>query len=116
MLSRNQRLRDTNDIRDVLRRGVCVTAPSVRLCALPGRGRGAVIVGKKVHKKAIARHRYQRWLRILLREFLSENGVLLGYDLVWVGRAGLLKYKKLADVRLEIIEAVTRLMRKLNNF
>ncbi|MAF80929.1 ribonuclease P protein component, partial [bacterium] len=117
MLSKQHRLQSEEEIRAVLRRGVCASTAGVRICALPAadkEGRTAVVVGKKVDKRAVIRHRYQRWLRELVREQLSSSERLSQYDMVWLAQPSISKHTQLNALRAEVTDCVKGLTKRLS--
>jgi ribonuclease P protein component len=86
MLPRPLRLTRQEDILRVLRTGRVVKNPYLRLHfqVLPEQPfpRFACVVGKKVHRHAVKRHRYQRWLRHLVRQHaptsFTGDAILIG--------------------------------------
>ncbi len=117
MLSKPHRLQSEEEIRAVLRRGVCVSTAGVRICARPATGksgRTAIVVGKKVDKRAVVRHRYQRWLRELVREHLASPEGLVQYDMVWLAQPSIVKHGQLAALRAEATDCAKRLIKRLS--
>jgi len=89
MLAQKNRLRRSQDIRDVLKNGQRVTIPEVYIYFKKNdleHGRIATIVGKKIHKQAVKRHRYQRWLRSLAADYVVSPAKTRSYDMVWVAQ------------------------------
>ncbi len=88
MLPRPHRLRATTTIKEVVRAGKVIPTPWVRLHLLPRPAntatRVACVVGKKVHRLATRRHRYQRWLREAARTLISVFST--PYDVVIVAQ------------------------------
>jgi ribonuclease P protein component len=102
MLPRSARLRRTAEIQQVLRAGRCLTTPHLRICTHPSshdHPRIACVVGKSVHRGAVRRHRYQRWLREIARTFLSEHPAIAPYDMVWIAQPGLASIGSLAEAK-----------------
>lgn len=91
MLPRPLRLRRSADIRRVTTTGRRFVTPYFTAYCLKSSTlsppQAAVVVGKRVHKSAVVRHRYQRWLRALLRHSLTA--LPPGVELVVVGRPDL---------------------------
>ena len=115
MLPKNRRLRSSEELKAVLKTGGCVSTPEIRACALKqaaSPSRVAVIVGKRVDKRATARHRYQRWLRVLAREYL-EGVSSASYDMVWVAQPAIARHDTLATLRQSVADALGRLTNKL---
>ncbi len=112
MLPRSRRLRSTAEIQRVLREGHCITTPAVRVCFLQSGAaetRVACVVGKTVHRSAIRRHRYQRWLREVARQFLTDHQDV-AYDMVWVARPGMLAVGSFKALSAELVPRLTTLI------
>jgi ribonuclease P protein component len=89
MLPRSARLRRSREIQRVVHEGRVFVTTYLKVYRAPSLApdtRVACVVGKTVHRSAVARHRYQRWLRALARELLSETVLASPYDMVWVAR------------------------------
>lgn len=87
MLARESRLNKKSDIVKTIRYGRRIRTPYVLLYVLkpdplPKNTQVAVVVGKKVSKVAVKRHRYQRLLREIAREYITDLPPLY---MVWVG-------------------------------
>jgi len=91
MLPAAFRLRRSDDIAMVVRTGLHISTPYVRIHAVlkpdNSHSRLACVVGKKVHSSAVQRHRYQRWLRVYAEDLLKE--LKMTYDIVLVGQPSL---------------------------
>lgn len=99
MLPAAFRLRRSEDITRVLRQGASIFTPHVRIHALlkpeQGRSRLMGIVSKKVHRSAVQRHKYQRWIRVYLAELVKE--LHSSYDIVLVARPSITSLAKLTQ-------------------
>lgn len=84
-------MRSTKDISATVRLGRCFNTPYVRWCIKASKvdhSRVACVVGKKVSRRAVDRHRYQRWLREVSRLFLdviNKEPV----DIVFIAKPGM---------------------------
>lgn len=109
MLSQKHRLRRNADILAVLRTGKQVRLKGLKVFlkqvppAQPSRV--ACVVGKSVSSLATQRHRYQRWLRVLAREYVTgrPNGV----DVVLVALPEIRTYPKLDSLRRVVSSSVS---------
>lgn len=89
-------------VRVILREGERFETPSLTLVVVstPGSsGQVACVVGKKVHKSAVVRHRYQRLMRAALAEVLKKKPA---YDMVVMAKPTILSFSKLADLQREL--------------
>lgn len=104
MLPRRSRLHRQDDIIRVVRTGQKIITPYVIIHYLPASAgsRIACVVGKKVSPSAVARHRYQRWLREIVKS-ITPSLPNKAYDMVWVGRPSLAQADKLGTVKDSII-------------
>ncbi len=110
MLPRRARLRRSVDITAVVRQGRRINAPGVRVYWRPGEAvtsRIACVVGTRVHKSSVVRHRYQRWLRVVAQEAGSVFPV--PSDVVWVAAPAILRCESLAAVREQVAPYLKRL-------
>ncbi len=101
MLPRSSRLRQTKEIQHVVRAGRRQASSYVRLYSMPGatdESRVACVVGKTVHRSAVRRHRYQRWLREVFKKLNRERPLLTPYDMVWVAQPGITQAASLEEV------------------
>lgn len=99
MLPRPHRLTNSADIVAVVRTGMKIETPYVRVYSLPGKDavRIACVVGKKVHAKAHVRHRYQRWLRAWISELLPS--VSVPTDIVLVAKPAITSVTTMAILK-----------------
>lgn len=82
-LGRVGRLRRNDEVLAVIRRGKKYRTPYALVYTLPSRQvRFTCVVGKKVSRSAVIRHRIQRQLREIMREALSSTDVK--YDIVLI--------------------------------
>lgn len=113
MLAKQARLRTNREISEVVRRGRRLTSPYVRLYAVrrpAGKvSRVACVVGKRVSASAVVRHRYQRWLRVLARDWVQGRASGTAYDMVWVAQPAMANVKQLA----ELAASMTPLLQKI---
>src|SRR5688572_10913193 len=111
MLPRKSRLSARSDITTTLRSGHRIHTPYatvyVRRSDLP---RATCIVGKRVYKGAVARHRLQRQLREVARVLLSQTSG--PYDIVIVAQPKAAQVKKLSELREMIVPAVLQFFKK----
>ncbi len=114
MLPRKNRLVHRKDIRAVLRQGKTVASPFTRIYCLgagqTGRGRAALVVGRKVSPKATTRHKYQRWLREIARDVINRQGA--SCDMVWVALPAIAKLKNQNDLRKKLRPYLSKLCSK----
>ncbi|MEK7643136.1 MAG: ribonuclease P protein component [Patescibacteria group bacterium] len=83
MFPRRERLRKSQDITYVLRRGRRITSPLFRITLAPRRDQRLqvlVVCGKKVDKRSTVRNKLKRMVRELLRTKHREK--LRGYNFV----------------------------------
>ena len=77
MLPAANRLRGEPDIQATLKTGRRLPTPHVRIFIRPNphsqTSRFACVVGKRVSRSAVRRHRYQRWLRQVARRALTTT-------------------------------------------
>lgn len=114
MLARSHRLRRSQDIEHVLRRGRCISTRFVRVCVVPGSTpstRIACVVGKRVHARAVRRHQYQRWLREIARDVVKRLATAQSYDMVWVGTAHMAHARDRAQVQQSLAALPAQLAR-----
>ncbi|MDP2640978.1 MAG: ribonuclease P protein component [Candidatus Yanofskybacteria bacterium] len=99
MLPKAHRLTKTKDVQGVARYGKGFRAGGIQLKALPQGGekesRIAVVVSKKVSKKAVKRNRVRRLIQEAFWQTLPN--LLPGYDLLVIVLPGM-KAENLADV------------------
>lgn len=79
-----------------------VSTPALRMYYVESREAKvqlACIVGKKVHPRAVTRHRYQRLLREAAGRFLKVNP---RYDMVVVAKPEILRVKKLGELQVNL--------------
>lgn len=101
MLARINRLRVDRDLKQVFKCGWRLSTAFAAIYVLKRQAspvRVACICGKKVNSKAVARHKYQRWLRQLAREAIIEAG-LENCDMVWVAQPNIAKANNLNEVK-----------------
>jgi ribonuclease P protein component len=104
VLAQLHRLRRDSEIKGVVRSGRCFVTPHIRVCVLPSNGpvRIACVCGKSVSALAVARHKYQRWLRSLAKEIIVELGADSGCDMVWVARPGIAGAKSIKEIQQDL--------------
>src|SRR5688572_22832936 len=101
MQRRHSRLRQSQEITAILRRGRRLTTPWVRIYWRPGQqnnSRLACIVGTRVSRSAVARHRYQRWLREIAQAAAARHFPIPS-DMVWVATPQIVHCQTLAQLR-----------------
>ncbi len=110
MFAAAHRLSSSRDIERVIKSGVRIPTEHTVLYGLPassGASRVACVVGKKVHKSAVIRHRIQRRLRAACREaLLTISGA---YDIVVIARGGQLQLMDMKEIVYEITEGFRKL-------
>jgi ribonuclease P protein component len=114
MLPYNLRLRSNSEIADITKRGKRVSGEKLKIYYRDsdrGYTRVACVVGKKVSKLAVRRHKLQRWLREVARQEIKNTLSAWSYDMVWVALPSANALNSLADVRQE----VALLIRLINN-
>lgn len=87
------------EIKDIIQCGQRFELPALRLYVHPNRflpPKTACIVGKKVHRSAVVRHRYQRLLREAVRAAICSG---VKYDMVVVAKPEILTLKKLSELQ-----------------
>lgn len=97
-------------IRIVLRSGQRFETPSTTLVVVSTpspSGEVACVVGKKVHKSAVVRHRYQRLMRAALAEVPKKKPA---YDMVVMAKPTILSLQKLSELERELKSHLTRLL------
>lgn len=103
MLGASGRLRSSKEIKEVVRYGRRIQTPFVRIHYLPKPGqaasRVACVVGIRVHRSAVSRHRYQRWLRHYARDLLASYSGVIAYDIVLVGLPALAQVTRSQELR-----------------
>lgn len=113
MFSRRNRLSRRSDVLRVIKNGKKIRLPHVLVyiqkgdTALPSRH--TCIVGKKVAKSAVARHRFQRWLR----EAVRHEWVVNGYDIVWMGLPSLASISSKKDLDRVLIPHIRHTQKEL---
>lgn len=106
MLPRSARLRQTKEIQDVVHYGRRLTSLSVRIYCHAGKKqvtRVACVVGKTVDRSAVRRHRYQRWLREVVKRLLYERPLPHPYDMVWVAQIAIKQVASQEAVYQEVL-------------
>jgi ribonuclease P protein component len=93
MLAANNRLRSDSDIKQTLRQGQRLTTPAARIFyrqkANQAQTRIACVVGVAVDRRAVARHRYQRWLRATAAQVILKLPAGSVFDMVWIAQPGI---------------------------
>ncbi len=111
MLPRASRVSRQSDIERIVRYGSRVVTPFMVIywqqIAITTSPRIACVVGKKVHKLAVYRHRLQRLLRSLAAEVIP--GLTDGVEMVWVGQPNLQAITGLEQLRQSIVSYKSRL-------
>jgi ribonuclease P protein component len=111
MLPRRRRLHRQEDIIRVVRTGQKIITPYVIIHYLPAdkASRIACVVGKKVSLSAVARHRYQRWLREIVKAAIPSSDSR-AYDMVWVGRPTLVNVDKLGTLKDSVLPHLSKIL------
>lgn len=108
MLPRGVRLRRSAEVTHVVRRGRRLYTPYVTIhqVARPemNHHRVACVVGKRVAKSSVQRHRYQRWLRHVAGEWLRQHPGPPTYDMVWVARPAIKAVKSLRELQESVVK------------
>lgn len=108
MLAQNNRLRRASDIGRVFRRGNSGSAQQLHLKALScgqGSSRLAVVVGKKVSKKAVVRNRIRRRVKGMMEPLLTSLSPT--YDIVVYIREDV-SANKAGDLRAQLARCLER--------
>ena len=103
MLPTKERLTKEKDIQLVIKKGFRRKGHFFIIYVLKNNKdnhRIACVVGKKVSKSSVVRHRYQRWLREALKSLKSE--IIVPSDIVVIALPSIAKALKLQDVILDI--------------
>lgn len=83
-----------------MRAGRRVETPCLRLYVAPTspgvKPAVACIVGKRVHRHATVRHRYQRLMRVAARAVIAH--LASPRDMVWVAKPEIITVKKLSEL------------------
>ena len=111
MLAKESRLNKTNDIVRTIRYGRRIRTPYVLLYVLkpdpaPSKAKVAVVVGKKVHKLAVKRHKYQRWLREIAQEVIND---IPPFEMVWLALPPLKEVSSKQDLKKSLDSVVEKL-------
>jgi len=112
MLPRALRLTRSSDIQDTVSSGRRFSTPYTRVYfrySNLGQPRVACVVGKKVDQLATNRHKYQRWLREIIKDLLPALPPL---DIVLVGQPSL---KNQNITYQDLKSSLASLPAKLNN-
>lgn len=111
MLRRTYRLQKEQDIKAVLRSGRTIRTARVRVHVLPTtrpQSRVACVVGARVSRSAVTRHRYQRWLRHIARSFIQSGRLRSSYDMVWYALPSLVQCLKYQELEQELMLELDR--------
>jgi len=87
MLPPENRITKNTDISAIKKNGQKINTRHIIIYYLPGKSplpRFAFVVGKHVHKSAVARHRYQRWMRNIAKSIIPR--LSQPFNMVWVAR------------------------------
>lgn len=110
MFARPQRLRKNTDIIRTYRRGKRFAARHLKInyLANPRGGlRVAVVISKKIDKRAVARNRAKRRVRELLRDEIKAEGVK-GFDILITVLAAV-EEMSVVELRAEVRQLVKRI-------
>ena len=115
MLPRRLRLSKNADILKVMRQGSKLSTAYVWIYFLQNTknksSRVACIVSKKVHKSAVKRHYYQRWLRSLSSAYISR--LPAAYDMVWVARPSIIEVNAITKLQDSFQAQLDNLLERL---
>lgn len=123
MLSKRYRLRKNNEILEVLKKGRLAKGRFLNLKFLKGKekdlnedgqevSRFAVVVSKKIFRRAVDRNRAKRLVRESLRLLLKERKINGVYKMVFLVQSDI-KEKKMYEVKNDIEDLFVKL--KLNS-
>jgi len=111
MLPRKHRLTGRHNILRTIRRGRSLSTAYVRIHLLVRAGqdtsRVAFIVSKKVHRSAVKRHTYQRWLRHISGALLPQ--LTQSYDMVWIAQPQIAKLKSSREISRHLAAGLKQL-------
>ncbi|MFH0834255.1 MAG: ribonuclease P protein component [Patescibacteria group bacterium] len=110
MLAAEFRLRKKSEVDQVFRQGKVVAIPAIALRFLPNTfdySRVAVLVGKKLAKKAVARNRIRRRLREIVR--LNFTRIPVGLDLLIIARETKLREIDFTELTAKFLELIAKL-------
>ena len=111
MLSRKFRLRQKDDVNRVFKEGRSAASRELALKFLPnkeGKTRVVILVGKKLHKSAVARNRIRRRLREVAR--LNYEKLPQGIDLLVVARTVKLREMEFGELTQKYLQLVKRII------
>ena len=114
MFPRSQRLTRSADIKRVVTTGQARSTPHLRLYWQAGteaHTRVACVVGKRVSRQAVVRHRLQRQLRHALTEALAALPTQVAYDLVVVANPSLAQLDSAAAWREELFSVLAGIVK-----
>ncbi len=117
MLTGLHRLRNREDVIRVIRHGRRLKSSHILFYiyrrSAEDAPRVACIVGKKVSKSAVRRHRFQRWLREIARSLLPTMSPK--YDMVLMALPSLDQVQTLADLRDTLASDLPALRQRLGS-
>jgi len=85
------------------------------VCALPTEasgGRGAVVVGKAVDKRAVVRHRWQRRLRAQYKQLCEDQPGAQRYDMVWIAQRGIVDHERVGALASVVGDVAAKIISK----
>lgn len=112
MLSRPYRLSQAKDIQATLRQGYCAHLPPIKVCfrrTNNAQSRITCIVGRRVDHSSVVRHRYQRYLRELARDVISEHPSL-SCDIVLIAQPSIKDYQTKNQIKTEVWGKINQLL------
>lgn len=110
MLPKHFRLRKKEDVNRVFKEGKSAASPELALRFLPndlGQTRVTVLVGKKLHKSAVARNKLRRRIREIVH--LNLHALPKGLDLLVVVRAIKLREMDFGDVMKKYLNLLSKI-------
>ncbi|MEX2055234.1 MAG: ribonuclease P protein component [Candidatus Andersenbacteria bacterium] len=116
MLAASNRLRSDSDIKQTLRQGRRLTTPGVRIFyrqkTNQTQTRIACVVGVVVDRRAVARHRYQRWLRVAAAQVIERLPQGSVFDMVWIAQRGITTFQSQQDLTDMVTAALLEQIKK----
>ena len=112
MLSRLYRLSRAKDIQATLRQGRCAHLPPIKICfrrTNNAQPRITCIVGRHVDRSSVVRHRYQRYLREIARDLISEHPNL-SCDIVLIAQPLIRDYQTKNQIKTEVWGEINQLL------
>jgi ribonuclease P protein component len=111
MLPAHHRLRRQADIARVFKAGKKLRSPHtvIYYLARPASpySRAACIVSRKVHRSAVMRHRYQRWLRHTAKNLIKNSPLIM--DIIIIALPSLARINEYKVIDKEITQTRKRI-------